>query len=175
MVQAAGLDVSDPAFKRHDTLGWNYRVPEFCAAIALVQLEKITELVEIRIKAAQQYDAILEETKCSFLRKQHVPNGWIHSYRCWLVLFLPDKANGDLIGSKTVTSTTTRSVWGKILNMCCKKRTFITLLFLCAVVKCKTPVRCGRFGSEKFTKEILRKNFIQGANKYLLDQLQQIR
>ena len=94
VVQAAGLDVSDPAFKRHDTLGWNYRMPEFCAAIALAQLERITELVELRVKAAQQYDAVLEETRCSFLRKQHVPSGWTHSYWCWPVLFLPDEANG---------------------------------------------------------------------------------
>ena len=94
VVQAAGLDVSEPTFKRHDMLGWNYRMPEFCAAIALAQLEKITELVELRIKAAQQYDAVLEETKCNFLRKQHVPDGWTHSYWCWPVLFIPDEANG---------------------------------------------------------------------------------
>jgi len=94
VVQAAGLDVSDPEFKRHDMLGWNYRMPEFCAAIALAQLEKIDHLVGLRIKAAQAYERTLEETNCTFLKKQHVPDGWTHSYWCWPVLYLPDQANG---------------------------------------------------------------------------------
>ena len=93
VVQAAGLDVSDPEFKRHDTLGWNYRMPEFCAAIALAQLEHIDALVDFRIKAAQRYNSVLEEMKCDFLCRQHVPEGWTHSYWCWPVRFLPEKAN----------------------------------------------------------------------------------
>jgi perosamine synthetase len=116
VVQAAGLDVSDPTFKRHDVLGWNYRMPEFCAAIALAQLEKVTELVELRIKAAKQYDAILEETKCTFLQKQHVPDGWTHSYWCWPVRFLPGEANGvshkefrQLL--KSAGASTVRAAW----------------------------------------------------------------
>ena len=94
VVQAAGLDVSDPEFKRHDMLGWNYRMPEFCAAIALAQLEKIDHLVGLRVAAAQQYERVLEQTKCTFLKKQHVPDGWTHSYWCWPVLYLPNEANG---------------------------------------------------------------------------------
>lgn len=94
VVQTAGLDVSDPDFKRHDILGWNYRMPEFCAAVALAQLEKIDLLVDLRVKAALQYDLVLEETNCSFLRRQHVPDGWTHSYWCWSVLYVSENANG---------------------------------------------------------------------------------
>ncbi len=94
VVQAAGLDVSDPDFKRHDMLGWNYRMPEFCAAIALAQLEKVDRLVGDRVKSAQAYETVIQETNCSFLRLQHVPMGWTHSYWCWTVLFLPENANG---------------------------------------------------------------------------------
>lgn len=94
VVQAAGLDVSDPDFKRHDILGWNYRMPEFCAAIALAQLEKVDLLVGHRVKSAQEYAVVLEETNCNFLRVQHVPEGWTHSYWCWSVLFVPENANG---------------------------------------------------------------------------------
>lgn len=116
VVQAAGLDVSDPEFKRHDTLGWNYRMPEFCAAVALAQLEKLETLVDLRIKAAKHYDVILEETSCNFLRRQHVPDGWTHSYWCWSVLYIPENANGvshkefrELL--KTAGGSTVRAAW----------------------------------------------------------------
>jgi len=116
VVQAAGLDVSDPELKRHDTLAWNYRMPEFCAAVALAQVEKIDSLVELRIKAAQHYQAVLKETNCAFLQEQHVPDGWTHSYWCWPVLFVPDKANGvshkefrELL--KSAGASTVRAAW----------------------------------------------------------------
>ncbi len=41
-----------PDYLRHDTLGWNYRLPEFCAAIALAQLERVEELVRLRASGA---------------------------------------------------------------------------------------------------------------------------
>lgn len=116
VVQAAGLDVSDPEFKRHDVLGWNYRMPEFCAAIALAQLENVDMLVGLRIKAAQAYDRILEETNCKFLKTQHVPDGWTHSYWCWPVIYLPDEANGVSHKEfrqilKSAGASTVRAAW----------------------------------------------------------------
>lgn len=39
-------NVQNPMYKRHDTLGWNYRMNEFTAAIALAQLEQIEEKVK---------------------------------------------------------------------------------------------------------------------------------
>ena len=33
----------NPHYKRHDVLGWNYRLSEFNAAIALAQLERVEE------------------------------------------------------------------------------------------------------------------------------------
>ena len=44
-----------PDYKRHDTIGWNYRMPEFTAAIALAQLERADELVNLRKKAAGHF------------------------------------------------------------------------------------------------------------------------
>ena len=44
-----------PDYKRHDTVGWNYRMPEFNAAIALAQLERADELVNMRKKAAEHF------------------------------------------------------------------------------------------------------------------------
>ena len=48
------LDVfQSPNFKRHDLIGWNYRLSEFSSAIALAQLERIDELVDMRIETAK--------------------------------------------------------------------------------------------------------------------------
>ena len=42
----------DPHYKRHDSLGWNYRLSEFSAAVALAQLEQVELLVDMRVKSA---------------------------------------------------------------------------------------------------------------------------
>ena len=68
----------NPHYKRHDELGWNYRLPEFCAAVALAQLERLDELVELRIKSAQfLLDAMSD---CDFLTPQFTPANVTHSY-----------------------------------------------------------------------------------------------
>ena len=46
-------DIQSPSYSRHLTMGWNYRMPELCAAVALAQVERIKELVSIRIQSAQ--------------------------------------------------------------------------------------------------------------------------
>jgi perosamine synthetase len=68
----------NPNYKRHDTLGWNYRMPEFNAAVSMAQLERVEELVELRIKSA----AILMQAMkgCSYLVPQKTPADCTHSY-----------------------------------------------------------------------------------------------
>ena len=68
----------NPYYKRHDLLGWNYRMPEFTAAVALAQLEKIDELVELRIKSAKYFIEAMNET--DFLIPQRVYEGYTNSY-----------------------------------------------------------------------------------------------
>ena len=45
------LDIQDLNYLRHTSMGWNYRMPELCCAVALAQVERIDELVDIRINA----------------------------------------------------------------------------------------------------------------------------
>lgn len=67
-----------PDYERHDELGWNYRMPEFIAAVALAQLERADELVRLRQAAAGRLvEAMAEAT---FLTPQHVPEGYVNSY-----------------------------------------------------------------------------------------------
>ncbi len=68
----------NPDYKRHDALGWNYRMPEFTAAVACAQLERVDELVKLRQESAKIFmDAIGD---CDFLVPQMTPDDCINSY-----------------------------------------------------------------------------------------------
>ena len=48
-------------YSRHSRMGWNYRMPELCCAVALGQTERMEELVTRRCEVAKLYnDATLE-------------------------------------------------------------------------------------------------------------------
>lgn len=51
----------DPDYKRHDCVGWNYRLSEFNAAIALAQLERRKELISLRQKSAAMFLDVMPE------------------------------------------------------------------------------------------------------------------
>jgi perosamine synthetase len=68
----------NPHYKRHDELGWNYRLSEFNAAVALAQLERLDDLVDLRVKSAELFIEAMEE--CNYLRPQKVPEGLTNSY-----------------------------------------------------------------------------------------------
>ena len=70
----------NPNYKRHDTFGFMYRLPEVAAAMALGQLEKIDWFVEKRIKMGNLYSKIIDDNKCDWLKPQLVPNNDINSY-----------------------------------------------------------------------------------------------
>jgi len=71
-------EIQHPDFKRHEIIGYNYRLPEICAAMALAQLEKLDMFVEKRRKIAAIYSKAVEG--CSWLKPQKVPEGYISSY-----------------------------------------------------------------------------------------------
>lgn len=83
-------DIQDPAYERHVTLGFNYRMPELCAAVALAQVERLEELVQKRIDVAGLYSDALDD--CKWLTPQKVPQGYKHSYWTY-VLKLADDVN----------------------------------------------------------------------------------
>jgi len=82
----------NPHYKRHDVLGWNYRLPEFNAAIALAQLERIEELVELRIKSAQYFIDVMKT--CDYLIPQFVPEGYTNTYYTLGVVYEGNKSIG---------------------------------------------------------------------------------
>lgn len=71
-------DIQDPAYERHCSMGWNYRMPELCSAVVLAQLEHAEELVQRRIDVANLFRQKMASV--SWLTPQAVPEGYTHSY-----------------------------------------------------------------------------------------------
>ena len=82
----------NPAYKRHDSLGWNYRMPEFTAAVAYAQLERVDELVRLRKDSAKIFMEAIEE--CDFLVPQYTPEGYDNTYYSLGVRYLGEEKLG---------------------------------------------------------------------------------
>lgn len=64
--------IQNPQYLRHESLGWNYRMPEITAAVVLGQVMRSSKLIAPRLRAAEA----IEETICSTLwlkPQQHYP------------------------------------------------------------------------------------------------------
>jgi perosamine synthetase len=83
-------DLLDPNLKRHDEIGWNYRMPEFNAAIALAQLERAEELTNLRIKSAKFLLEIINQYPDFFSPQKQLDNS-INSYWTLAVKYHGDK------------------------------------------------------------------------------------
>ncbi len=78
MAAVIPLEFQSPDFKRHDALGLNYRISEFCAAIALGQFEKVDQKVKLRRDVANLYSKVFK--KFPQFQPQYVPKFYHHSY-----------------------------------------------------------------------------------------------
>jgi perosamine synthetase len=79
-----------PSFKRHVSLGFNYRLSDICAAVALAQFEKLELFVDWRKKTAAAFEAVVRG--CSWLKPQKVNPGYESSYWAYTVLLDVDDA-----------------------------------------------------------------------------------
>ncbi len=73
----------------HDYIGWNYRLPELCAAVGLAQLERLDEFIAYRTKWAMEYEKLIKQVP--WLVPQHIPSGYTHSYYAYMFTFEGDK------------------------------------------------------------------------------------
>lgn len=80
--------IQDPEYERHVSVGWNYRLSELCAAVALAQLERLEELVAMRVRVAGLFGKVVEG--CRWLVPQAVPEGYVHSYWTYAVRLADD-------------------------------------------------------------------------------------
>lgn len=84
------LDIQDPAYSRHVTMGWNYRMPELCCAVALAQTENIEALVQQRVDAAKIFEEATKEFHAWF-KPQKVGAEYTNSYWTWVTCLDTDK------------------------------------------------------------------------------------
>lgn len=76
-------DIQDPSYSRHVTMGWNYRMPELCCAVALAQTENIDALVSRRIEVARIFDEATREFHDWFTPQFTGPD-YTNSYWTWV-------------------------------------------------------------------------------------------
>lgn len=70
--------IQNPNYERHAQLGYNYRMPELCAAVALGQLKRLDELVQRRIDVAHLFIEAIGD--CGWLKPQATPPHCVNSY-----------------------------------------------------------------------------------------------
>ena len=86
-------DIQDPTYNRHISVGYNYRMSEVQSAVMLGQLERIEELVDIRIKVGQIFDKAIEGSE--IVTKQHTPDYCKNSYWGYSMILNTDNPEID--------------------------------------------------------------------------------
>jgi perosamine synthetase len=70
--------VQSPEFSRHQGFGFNYRMPDLCAAVLNGQLEHANELIQVRIDCALQLKEVLVDS--GLFQLQKIPDDCTHTY-----------------------------------------------------------------------------------------------
>lgn len=86
-------DIQDPNYNRHISVGYNYRMSEVQSAVILGQLERIQELVNIRIEVAKFFDEAIQGSK--LVTKQYTPDYCINSYWSYSMVLNTDNPKID--------------------------------------------------------------------------------
>jgi perosamine synthetase len=85
-------EFQNPHFKRHDSLAYNYRMPEVCAAIGLAQLEDLDNKINKRIKIARMYDNVFKGV--DWFTPQKIESNIKSTYWSYVVKYDGDKKHG---------------------------------------------------------------------------------
>ena len=90
----------DPSFARHEIFGYNYRLPEIAAAVALGQLEHLDELVAMRKECAGFYAEVV--STCNWLIPQRIPSDCVHAAWTYVVRLANDNVDWRAFRKKFV-------------------------------------------------------------------------
>ena len=86
-------DIQDPNYNRHVSVGYNYRMSELQSAVILGQLERIEELVNVRLEVAKLFDEAIKGS--GLVTKQHTPDYCVNSYWCYSMVLNTDNPAVD--------------------------------------------------------------------------------
>lgn len=78
----------NPDYKRHDSLGLNYRMPEVAAALGLAQTERMDFFINLRIMIGKMYKEVIKD--CDYLVSQHTPEDYVNTYWTFTVKYEHD-------------------------------------------------------------------------------------
>jgi len=81
----------DPAFRRHDTYGFMYRLPEVAAALGLAQIAKLDQFVQKREMMAAMYREVMGGSPLFAIQK--TPEGDRNSYYTFAARFLDEQVS----------------------------------------------------------------------------------
>lgn len=79
--------IQSPSYLRHESLGWNYRMPELAAAVALGQTERLEQLVSRRKLVAEALRNELDRFDWVHFQESYPDS--VHSY--WALAFRIDR------------------------------------------------------------------------------------
>jgi len=68
----------DPSYKRHDSFGYNYRMPEVVAAMGLAQTERMEFFIDIHLGVAKMYAEAIQG--CDYLVPQKKKKNWFNTH-----------------------------------------------------------------------------------------------
>jgi perosamine synthetase len=85
----------DYDYKRHDRMGYNFRMSVVQAALGLAQLERLDDLVAARRYIAWRYEQVIAGNRCEWLIRPYVPEGSTHSYYVYGVVVDEEKLGAD--------------------------------------------------------------------------------
>jgi perosamine synthetase len=83
------VEIQDPNYLRHVSMGWNYRLSDLNAAVILGQIERQNELIQVRTDTAKALLKVVSE--CDWLVPQGVHDGANHTYWALPILLKNEK------------------------------------------------------------------------------------
>ncbi len=81
--------IQDPNYKRHLSVGFNFRMPEVCCAMGLAQLEKLDYFIKLRTEISLRYlDAV---SGCDWIKVQKIDPNLTHSWWSFVFMLCPER------------------------------------------------------------------------------------
>lgn len=92
----------------HDQLGFNYRLPNLNASLALAQLEQLPDFLQKKQKIAQAYKDFFDSLGIDFIsaRNETIPNFWLNA-----ILLENKKQRDEFLKQSNARGIMTRPIW----------------------------------------------------------------
>lgn len=98
----------------HDQIGYNYRMPNINAALALAQLEQLNSFIESKRKLAKHYADFFNQTNISFIKE---PTNTKANYWLNCIVLENKQQRDDFLSDTNNNGVMTRPVWELMVNL----------------------------------------------------------